>query len=350
MVRACGRVALAALGAPLAIGVLIALAGGCSGAATRARDIAGDRRPRSDDPDAAAGGPNVPEPPGVLAKPTVVGKKPRLIARASSRAIALDATHIYYGDSEDDALYAIPKAGGTAVHLARHAPVAGAIALDGEFLTWIASPGDAVHKVSVKGGQPTTLRDRGIFSDVGAAGGDIFITEAIGAGGALLRVTGSTAVRLAAFDGPPRAVMTDATHVYVITPTKIFRTPHLKGEFQTIATGTNFNYPEIDDAFVYALADVDRAHVVVRFPKAGGPMTTIARDVRDVAAELAGKEFLYIDATRPQLRSVPIGGGESHVVSEDESFSGVTAVESDAATIYVAAGARESGVILAIDR
>lgn len=347
--RARALVALAAL--PLVASAAVGL--GCSNG-PRPRDVAGDRRPRFDEPDAAAVDTAIAvrEPPRVVAEPTVVGKKPRVLARASTRALALDATNIYYGDNEDDGIYAMPKAGGEPLRLARHAPVAGALALDGDSITWIGSPGDAVLRVSIHGGQPTTLRDRGIFSDVATAHGDVFITEAIGAGGALLRVTGATAARLASFDGPPRAVMADATHTYVITPTRVFRTAHVRAELETIATGTGFSFAEMTDAFLFVVAEIDRDTVIARIPKSGGPMTTLARDARNAPLEVTAKEVLYFDAQKPQLRAVPMTADASsrgRVVSEDEAFASPTAIEADEKTIYIACGLRESGVIMTLD-
>ncbi len=329
------------------------LAAACS-SGTRARDVAGDRRTHQSDPDASTEGGaanTVPEPPPASIQPAVNRKKPRPFVRASARALAIDATSIYYGDSEDDAIYAIPKKNGNTVRLARHAPVAGAIAVDADSIMWIASPGDAVLKLPLHGGgQPTTLRDRGIFSDVATATGEVFITEALGAGGALLRVTGATASRLVSFEGAPRAVVADATHAYVITPTKIFRTPHVKGELETIATGQAFANPQIDDAFIYVVGEVDRVHVVLRVPKAGGPVTTLARDVRDAPIEIEGGEILFFDAQRPQVRGVRSTGGDVRVVVEDDILSGATAIVADPTTVFVATGARESGLIVAIDR
>jgi hypothetical protein len=347
MVSSRPRVALAVIALPI-------LAIACS-SGTRARDVAGDRRPRRNDADAAAdaggGGASVPEPPPPVVQPTSNGKKPRPFVRASARALAIDATTLYYGDSEDDGIYAMPKKNGNTVRLARHAPVAGAIAVDAESIMWIASPGDAVLKLPLRGGgQPTTLRDRGIFSDVATAGGDVFITEAIGAGGALLRVTGATASRLASFDGAPRAVVADATYAYVITPTKILRTPHVKGDLETIATGTAFANPQIDEGFIYVVGEVDRVRVVLRVPKNGGPATTIARDVRDAPIEVEGGEVLFFDAQRAQVRGVRSSGGDVRVVVEDESLASATAIVADPTTVFVATGTRESGMIVAIDR
>jgi hypothetical protein len=139
-----------------------AAVGGCRGA--RTRDVAGDRRTQPTELDAASA--TTPSTsasaPRFGANPDVRGKKPRVFTRASTHALALDKTNVYFGDSEDDGVFAMPKEGGQPVKLARHAPVAGALALDGDSVTWIASPGDAVLKVSVHGGgQPTTLRDHG---------------------------------------------------------------------------------------------------------------------------------------------------------------------------------------------
>ena len=339
-----GRVALAAS--------LLAAVGSACSSAQRPRDVVGDRRRREQDAGAYAdAASNVPEPPPVTVQPVVTGKRPRVLARATSRALAIDAANVYFGNSDDDGVYAVPKQGGEPTRLTRRAPVAGAIAVDATSISWIASPGDAVLRLSLHdGGQPVTLRDRGIFSDVATADGEVFITEALGAGGALLRVTGPTAARLASFDGAPRAVMADSTHAYVITPTKIFRTTHAKGNLETIATGNAFGYPQIDDAFVYVVADVSGTRVVARLPKAGGPMTTLARDVRDAPIEVEGADVLFLDATRTQLLAVPKVGGEPRVVIDDEAFAGVTAIVADPTTVFVATGARESGVVLAVDR
>ena len=326
---------------------------GCSQGPGRPRDRAGDRRSRGDEADGGAGGAHavVPEPPRPTEQPSVKSDRPRVVAKASARALALDAGHVYYGDSDDDGVYSIARTGGAPVRIARHAPVAGAIALEGGAITWIASPGDAVLRAPVAGGmQPTTLRDRGIFSDVAALGDEVFITEAIGAGGALLRISGAATTRLAAFDGPPRAVMVDKTHVYVVTPTKIVRTLHSRGELEPVGTGTRFTHAEADDGFVYVVADIDKGRGVVRFPKGGGAASIVARDVRDAPIELEGGELLYFDGTRPQLRVVPAAGGESRVIVEDEGLGTVSAIEADATTIFIAQGIHESGAIVAVPR
>ena len=334
--------------------IALACADGCS-ASGRARDVAGDRRQRGASRDAAAldnaddGG--VPEPPRVVAKPTLIGKQPRVFTKASTRVLAQDAVNLYYGDTEDDGVYSMPKAGGNAVKIARHAPVAGAIALEADTVTWIASPGDAVLRASLRGGQPVTLRDHGIFSDVATDGSDVYITEAIGAGGALLKVTGNgPAARVATFDGAPRVVMADATHTYIVTPTKVLRIAHAKPEVETIGTGSGFTFAEMDDAFVYIVAEDRRAGVIVKVAKAGGPLSTIAQNVRNAPLEVAGNDLYFFDANRSQLLVAPTSGGEARLVAEHDGLGAPSAIEADATTLYVATGSHESAVILAIDR
>ncbi len=325
---------------------------GCSQGPARSHDVAGDRRARGrGDGGGESGAAVVPEPPRAIEQAAVKGSRPRVVAKASARALAVDAGRLYYGDSDDDGVYSVATAGGERQRIARHAPVAGAIALAGGSITWIASPGDAVLRAPIAGGvQPTTLRDRGIFSDVAAIGDEVFITEAIGAGGALLRVSGTTTSRLAAFDGPPRAVLVDKIYVYVVTPAKIVRTLHGRGALEPVGTGARFSHSEIDDGFVYVVADVDKGRGVVRFPKTGGPASVVARDVRDAPIEIAGGELLYFDAARPQVRSVPVAGGASRTVVEDEGLATVSAIEADATTIFVAEGVHETGAIIAIPR
>jgi hypothetical protein len=330
---------------------LVVSLGAACGAGPHARDVAGDRRPSDGgQPSNAA----IPDAPRAATVPSPSAKRPRLFARAAAHSLAIDARRVYYGDSENDAIYAADKAGGEPVRLARHAPVAGAISVADDSVVWIASPGDAVLRMSLRrsaeGGQPTTLRERGIFSDVATANGDVFITEAVGPGGALLRVSGATASRLASFEGAPRALVADGKSAYVITPTRILRAPHEKGDLETLATGAGFANPQIDEGFVYVLAEVDRVPVIARVPKAGGPLTTIARDVREAPFEVADGEVLFFDASRPQIRAVSVAGGVPRVILEDEVVAAATTLVADAATVYVATGSRESATIVAVDR
>lgn len=334
----------------LALVVLVAF--GCA-TGPRTRDLASDRRGRRGDRQSASAEPvtTVPAAPLPTVQPAPKGKRARTFVRAGARTLAIDEAFVYYGDNDNQGLYAAPKAGGEPVRLASRAPVAGAIALDAGSITWIASPGDAVLRLPLRGAEhPTTVRDGGIFSDVAIAHGDLFIAEAAGAGGALFHAAGSTTSRLASFDGTPRGVLADSAHAYVITPTKILRTPHAGHQLESISTGVAFAYPQIDDAFVYVLAEAGGMRVIGRVPKTGGPMTAVAGDVRDVPFEVAGGEIFYLDAVAPQLRAVPAAGGRPRVVLEDRVLAAASSIVADATTVYVATSSDENGAIVAIDR
>jgi hypothetical protein len=125
---------------------------------------------------------------------------------------------------------------------------------------------------------------------------------------------------------------------------------HAKGELETIASGFAFGSADLDDAFVYVVTEVERARVLARLPKAGGPLTIIARDVRDAPIDVMGNEVFFFDATKRQLRAAPTAGGDSRVVAQDEAFSTPSAIEADTTTVYIAAGSRGSAAVLAVDR
>ncbi len=335
-----------------ALACALVAAAGCG--AARSRDYAGEGRPRRGgaDPSGAAGTSSadmVPAAPPPIVE-SIAPARPRVVVRADARAIAVDASHLYYGDAAEDGVFAVPKAGGEPVRIARRAPVAGALALDGTTIAWIASPGDVVLRAPVAGGAATSLRDRGIFADVVSVGSDVFIAEAIGGGGALTRVTGATASKLTAFDGAPRCVLADEAAAYLVTPTKIFRVPRTRGEVTTVATGAGFDSAQLAGEQLYVVMRDGDARVVGRVPKTGGTMTTIARDVRDAPIDVEGEQLLYFDAALPQLRTVRLSGGPPRVLAEDEALLSPTSLAADRTTAYVGTGAREAAAVIAIER
>ncbi|AKV01860.1 hypothetical protein AKJ09_08523 [Labilithrix luteola] len=296
--------------------------------------------------------PSVPPPPRAIAQPEARGAKTRVLVHAGARAVAVDADNLYYGDTEQDAVFAVPKAGGEPRRLARRAPVAGTFALDQDELAWVATPGDVVLRVNVKTEASSTLHDKGIFSDVAADRGEFFITEVFGAGGAILRATKGTTTKIATLDASPRALVVSGDQLFVTTPQKLLRATRTRGDVETIATGTGFDSPQAAGDFVYVVATEPdgTGRRIARIPKAGGTLTPLVRDVRDAPMEVAGDEILYFAAGRPQLRAMALAGGSSRIVAEDEAFSYAAALASDASTVYVATGAGEDGVILAVPR
>lgn len=330
---------------------------GCNGPgpADRAGDRLGGRHDKEHAADAGIPLPDVATSARVPAPPAPAGARPRVLVKAEARAIALYGTNVVYGDTVEDGVFVIPKAGGEAKRIARRSPISRTFAIDNEEISWVASPGDAVLKASLHTGAfPTTIRDRGIFADVAATGGDVFISEVVGAGGALTRITGPTAARLAAFDGPPRGLVVDATYAYIVTPTKIFRTPHVKGELETIATGADFEWPALsgDQLYVLGHGEGPKRRAILAIPKAGGAPVAIARDVRDAPIAIEGGELLWFDASRPQLRALVLADPKAapRIVSEDDVLATANAIALDSTTAYVGTGSKDAGAIVTIAR
>lgn len=338
--------------------LFLVLMGGCTGGGPA--DRAGDRLHggRPDKDQGQDGGTRVPDPgtsAKVPAQPPPAGARPKLLVKAEARALALYSTNVVYGDTVEDGVFVIPKTGGEPKRLARRSPISHTFAIDNEEISWVASPGDAVLKASLHTGVfPTTIRDRGIFADVAATRGDIFVNEVIGAGGALTRITGPTAARLAAFDGPPRGLVVDASHAFIVTPTKIFRTPHVKGELETIATGADFEWPTLSGDRLYVVGEGDgfKRRAIFSIPKTGGTPTPIARDVRDAPIAIEGGELLYFDSARPQLRALVLSDpkGTPRIVAEDDALATATAIALDGATAFVGTGSKDAGAIVTIAR
>jgi hypothetical protein len=330
------------LAAPIAVAFLVSA---CRG--SRTRDVAGDRR----SPFASDGG--IAELPAAPAPVHSAQARSRLrtFAKASARTLGTDAANLYYGDTENDGVFSAPKVGGSPTRLSRHAPVAGTIAIGEGSMFWVASPGDSVLKLPLEhADQPTTVREGGIFSDVATSGGDAFILEAMATGGILLRASAGTTTKITSFDGAPRAVVADETHTFVITRDAILRTSLTPGPAEALASGVALANPQHDTSSVFVLADDGGARVIKKVAKAGGAFITLARDVRDIPFEFEGDELLYLDATRPQVRAVAVGGGTSRVLIEDEKLTTAATLVADAKTVYVATGSRESGVIYSFER
>jgi hypothetical protein len=298
-------------------------------------------------------------PPRVPATPTATGRRPRVLVRGGSHAIALDARNVYFGSDADDALLALPKQAtdppSEPTRIARHAPTNGALSLDTHdgTLAWVGSPGDVVLRVAAKGGTPSTVRDRGIFADVVATGGDVFVTEALGTGGVLTRVTGATSARLGSFEGTPRGLAVDAERAYVATSSRLVSFPRTRGEATELATQASFASPQVDDDTLYATAVTHgtRARSLVAVPKHGGPLETVATDVRDAPIAVANGVVYWFEAERPNLLALDLRASPrppARVVSVDPVFEHVSALAVDESGVYAAVGRGDDACIVIV--
>jgi len=316
-----------------ALSIGLGLVGAC--ARPGPRDLGQTRNPRSEFQGAGSAAPPVAAPANVApATPRI-----EVLARASSRALATSATHVFFGDNEDDALLAVPKSGGDPVRVARRSPMREALVSDDEDLVWIASPGDVVLRLAKGASEPKVVRDRGVFTDV-VAQDDVFFTEVVGRGGALLRVTGYTAASLATFDGSPRGLALTADQVYIATSNALLATPHRRGEVRVLAKGSAFSHPIVVGEALYATVALGGRRDLVRVPVRGGALETVARDVRDAPVAASRGSVLWFGGEPTALIR------DGAVVATDERFAEVTALAVDGDGIFVATGHGEGGAVL----
>lgn len=283
-----------------------------------------------------------PAPPGDAPRTTAAVLSPetaptalRVVARAASRALAVDGDRVFFGDARTDALLAAPRGGGEPFVVGRRAPLD--IALTPLDVVWIGSPGDVVLAAPRSGGSPRVLRDRGIFPAIAARGSDVFVLEASGAGGSLLRITGATAGHLADLDAAPRDLVVDDDHAYVLTAATVLQIPVPRGNPVLLTRGRDFAHAAMDGGYVYATADRGAtARTLVRIAKKGGAVTVLEHAVRDAPIAIHGPDVYFFDADQPMLRRVPRAGGASTIVARLEPLARVTALAIDASRIYVA--------------
>lgn len=337
--------------APHALVVVALAAVACGG---RVRDRVAGQHPRSEFPAGARGGSALGHAttpaPGASARPRPPERLAdvRTLARAVSRAITTDPHHVYFGDATDDGLFAVAKAGGEPVRLARRAPIRGALARDRDKLAWIGSPGDVVLQVSVAGGPTTTLRDRGLFRDLAAGGGDVLFTEAEGAGGGLMRVTGPTAARVATLEAAPHGVALGAEDAFVVAGDKLLRAPRARGPVTSLLTASGVASPIVHgDRVLVVTTTADGEHVVTAVAAAGGTSSIVARHVRAGSPLAAHAGTLYlVDDERSRLRAVDLATGADRPFAEHDAFASAAALAADAEGVFAATD--EAGVVLAV--
>ncbi len=329
----------------MACTLVVALASGAACRSSHPRDFVANRNPRSEFPPDAPGGSRIAATSSASTRaeePRPAGRPPRVLARAASRAIATDGRRVYFGDDDNDAVLCVEKNGGTPQTLARRAPVFGALARDGDAVVWIGTPGDVILKTPAEGGATTTVRDRGIFTDLVADKGEVLVTEVLPKGGAVARIGELGAAKLGELESAPRGMAIDGSHVYVALAQSLVRVPRSRGSAETIAIGARLADPHVDDRFVYVTTSkTGRDAVVARVPKSGGQLEVIVSDVRPgTPTALYDGRLYYIGAARPELRALILGTQASQVVSIGDVFSSAVAMVADGDGLFLATGDR----------
>lgn len=301
----------------------------------------GNRTRRSTFADGAGGAPlaRIDAGPPAIAKPEVRGRRPRVLLKATARAVALRGPLVYYGDAEEDGLFSVPKAGGLSVRVGPRAPVANGLALPSDGLVWIGSPGSSVLRLLPVG--PSVVREGGIFTHV-AAGADVWLTEAHGGTGVLV-LLGSAGTT--SFDRPPRGLAADAEHAFVATAKQLLVATRGRSELVPIAEGDALASPVLASDAVYMTTASATGRALVRVPKSGGRLEAIASAVRDAPIACHADVVYWFDAERPALLARGPGDRAPRVVSEDESFERAVAIAVDDESVVLATGTSDDGLL-----
>lgn len=308
---------------------------------------ASPRQPSSTTTVTAATAPAVP--PDRILAPVV--EQPVLLSRATTWALALDPTFVYFGDAGANALRAVPKLGGPVTTIGRGAPWG--IALTQRSVVWIGAPGNVVQErapppyaAGAATDEPVeVLRTGGIFASIAADDDDVFVSEITGEDERVVRIHDGRSTPLAWFRNDPRAIALDARYVYIQTDDAIHRVPRGGGKRELVAKGFHLSRLVLDDGFVYTTAEIGPSRALARAPKTGGELTIIGYGVRDAPVAAFGHDVFYLDITQPTLRRVAKAGGPSTIVAREPALAHLNALAVDAAGMFVGTEDGGGGVL-----
>jgi sugar lactone lactonase YvrE len=217
-------------------------------------------------------------------------------AQAASRAIALDATHVYWATLDlttaKYSLSRVPIAGGSREAVVSDQPIVDHIAVDstGVYWTGVSSEGGSVVKTPLAGGASTTLATHRGVTGIAIDGANVYFTTVD-----LTDTKKGAIMKVAKAGGAPVQLAT--------------------GESATDGAIA------VDATSIYWAAVVDGAHDFIRkVPISGGAVTTLATDVHwPVALAVDGAAVYFTTSGRPtdpsgvsgSLTKVSLDGGPS---------------------------------------
>ncbi len=295
--------------------------------------------------------PGAPEavPPERVLAPVV--ERTILLSRATTWALALDASYVYFGDAATSTFGAVPKLGGKTERIGRGAPWA--VALTPRAVVWIAAPGDAVlerppppYVASAARSEPAeVLRTGGVFSALAADASDVYVAESAGDENRVVRIHEGRSNTVASIDRRARALAIDDRHVYVLTDDAIHRISRAGGRRDVVAKGYHLARLVVDDGWVYTTAEMGPTRALARAPKTGGDLAIVEPGVRDAPIAAYGDEMFYFDIAQPELRRVAKAGGASAMVLQTPALARIDAMAIDASGIFVGTEGEGGGVM-----
>jgi hypothetical protein len=273
-----------------------------------------------------------------------------LATAEDSQAIALDATNVYWTSynvgNEIVSVMKVPLAGGTPTILATQASVGSfSMAVDGTSVYWTGDvvagccAADAVMKVALGGGMPTTLGSGPSGENpfgVAVDATSIYWTDQTGR---VVKVAlgGGTPTTLAS-NGGFGGIAVDATSVYWVAG-DVMQVPLGGGTTTTLARGPGGigSVIAIDSTSAYWTYPGTSASTsdgkVMKVPLAGGTPTTLASNQSYPEAIAVDSTSVYWTnaGTTGSVMKVPLGGGVLTTLASGTSPQGIAV---DATSVY----------------
>lgn len=230
--------------------------------------------------------------------------------RMMPSTLAIDATNVYYGICNGNAgdLMSVPIAGGTPEKVISDVWVPADIAVDDKNMYWMEV--GSLMKVPTAGGTAAKASGSACLYTLTIDAANFYC---VGADGTVLQtpLAGGATLELAFAQANPRAIAVDAANVYWATDTTIARVPIGGGPLVTLASdlrGGPFSIA-VDSTYVYWGAPPG---LWSKAPLNGGaslssvPLATIDSSIGAVAVDATNVYWAKIDST---VSKVPVNGG-----------------------------------------
>ncbi len=243
-------------------------------------------------------------------------------------AIAIDSTHVYWGDSLG-AVGKVPLAGGTPTTLNNGGGQVLSLAVDSTHVYWMDDVG-TMKKVSLNNGARTTL-----YSAPMGGGGDLVIdsTHAYifdGADFAVKKIplSGGTPITLAEADVAPEASLAlDSTHVYWGDLMYLYRVPKTGGTPDTLVSEQGETWAiAVDSTHIYWWTSVGSSgaeQAVMKMPLPGGTPTLLASNQGFVSSLAVDSTHVYWTTWGDEehtdaVMKMPLAGGTPVTLASDQ--------------------------------
>lgn len=275
----------------------------------------------------------------------------------SPGAMAIDTRDLYWANWDVHAsLMKVPLAGGTATTVWSGAPAAGGLVVDDTNVYWSAERTlESVEttlflQLPKAGGETTTLEayaNGGTSGPIAVSASDLYYPWAPG----LLRTPiggGTVSTVFPDTDNMIVAFALDATNTYLITGFGVIVKTRLAGGSSTTLS--------VDQAGADALVldatslywsgtTADNGDTLVKMPKAGGSVTTLASNLSPASLAIDGSNLYWTEYTNDEqiggglIMRMPVDGGTpTTLATSPEGVGAVGFIAVDATSVYWANG------------